>query len=122
MEVLLSKFDLHEILDLHIVLKSGATLDFNYIGTEMTGILEPIDINQDLWELDFANLPGLVENDYIDKFTIRANEWRPAWPTPISEDFLITDLSFEAELVPEPSSFALVIAGGLCLVRRKRRS
>ena len=78
-------------------------------------------------EIDFSAL-GFAATDLIDSFVIGARE-DPADPErETDEHFLIHGFSADvapaadnAAAVPEPSSIALLITGGLCLVGYRRR-
>jgi len=117
-EVLLSEFDPTDIIDLHIVLTSGSTLDFNFMQTTSTSIFEQVDPTYDkLWKLKFFGLSGLGAGDFVDYFTISGNDDDPQNPTGTAEHFWITGFT----AVPEPATVSLLGLGSLALIRRRRR-
>ena len=114
----LSKFDPTDIVDLYIVLTSGSTLDFNFMQTTSTSIFERVDPTYDkLWKLKFSGLSGLGSGDFVDYFTIRANDDYPQDPSGTAEHFLITGMT----AVPEPATVVLLGFGSLSLILRRRR-
>ena len=116
--VLLSKFDPTDIVDLHIVLTSGSTLDFNFMQTTSTNIFERVDPTYDkLWKLKFSGLSGLGSGDFVDYFTVRANDDDPQHPSGTAEHFLITGFT----AVPEPATVVLLGLSSLSLILRRRR-
>lgn len=119
-EVLLSKFDPSDIIDLHIDLTSGPDIYLEFLQTTDTSIFEQVDPTYDkLWKLKFSGLSGLKPGDLIDNFTIRANDDEPLHPRGTAEHFLITGMT--AEVVPEPATVVLLGLGSLSLILRRRR-
>jgi len=116
-EVLLSEFDLTDIVDLHIELTSGPALDFYFLQTTDTNIFEQVGVDKDkLWKLKFSGLGGLGAGDFVDYFAISANDDNPQNPSGTAEHFLITGMT----AVPEPATLALLGLGALILRRRRR--
>lgn len=117
-EVLLSKFDPSDIIDLHIDLMSGPDIYLEFLQTTDTSIFEQVDPTYDkLWKLKFSGLSGLKPGDLIDNFTIRANDDEPWNPRGTAEHFLITGFT----AVPEPATVVLLGLSSLSLILRRRR-
>jgi hypothetical protein len=119
--VRLSKFELTDKIDLHILLASGTTFDFSFVGTENTSLFDAVDAGAKVWDVRFDGVSGIGPTDVLSSFTVRAIEDEPADPNPngTAEHFLIT--GFTTDPVPEPASCALLVVGLLAfLVRRPR--
>jgi len=115
-EVLLSKFDPTDIINLHIKRTGGADIHLTFLQTTNTAIFE--EIGDKLWKLKFAGLPQLGPTDLVEEFYIAADDDDPNNPKGTAEHFLITGLKVDA--VPEPATISL-LAIGLCMLRRRRR-
>ena len=113
-EVILSKFDSDEIVDLHVELTTGTIIDLAYLETTDTSIFELV--GDDVWKFKFSGVPGLSSADLIDSFWISANDNKNG---ATAEHFLITGLY--ADVVPEPSTIALLCLGGLMALRARRK-
>lgn len=116
-EVLLSKFDLTDIIDLHIDLTSRPDIYLEFLQTTDTSIFEQVGADKDkLWKLKFSGIGQLQTGDLIQNFTIFANDDNPQNPSGTAEHFLITGMT----AVPEPATICLLGFGALSLIRRKR--
>ena len=118
-EVLLSDYDPTDIIDLHIELISGGSIDLIFMQTTDTNgggdaIFE--EIGDKLWKLKFAPLDQLSAGDKVDYFTIRANDDDPQDPRGTAEHFFITGIT----AVPEPATMGLLGLGTIAMLRRRR--
>ncbi len=129
-EVLLSDFELTDIIELSVALTDDATfLERLHLGTGDTGIFEQVGVDSDkLWKVKFSGLAGLSDLALIDNFTIRANDdfWDKngvSLAKGTAEHFFITGLTVEASPVPIPGAIYLLGSGliGLAGIRRKFR-
>jgi len=118
-----SKADKQEVINLHIVLRSGGTIDRLAIGpsNNAEGIFTAAssDPSKDkLWMVDFSAISELGVGDLIDSFSISALDDYPSAPKETAEHFFIT--GFEGTGVPEPATMALMGFGILGLFVRRR--
>ncbi len=118
-EVLLSKFEMTDIIDLEIKLTSGDSIDLDFLETSDTSIFEEIGDGNKLWKLKFSGIDKLEPYDLIDNFTIYANDRDPLNPRGTAEHFFITGISAEAVPIPEPTTFLILGFAGLVLRRRR---
>lgn len=120
-EVLLSKFESTDIIDLYIDLVFGTDINLSFLGTG-AGSDTFEELEDKLWKLKFNGLAGL-SGDLVNSFTIRANDDDPENPTGTAEHFFISGLTVEASPVPIPGAIWLLGSGliGLAGIRRKFR-
>lgn len=128
-EILLSKFSLHEVIDLglQVNLESGITTTLSFLGTDDADIFEQVgDYNDKLWKLKFSGIDTLDDDDLIRSFEIRAIEDNPNHPSGTAEHFMIVALTASYSeaghgggggnpppVVPEPSSIMVWLLLGL---------
>jgi hypothetical protein len=122
-EVLMSKMEATDKIDLQIKLADASVHNFSFIGPGGTGWTQLGVANDKLHKLDFGSL-GLPAGIAIDEFTIRALDDNPADPKGTAEHFLITGFTFEeggGGATPEPASLGILGLGAAALMLRRRK-
>jgi hypothetical protein len=90
--VVLSKFSEVDVLDLTVVLGSGASFTHNVSASDAA--MEQVgDVRANLWKLSFAALPEVSPSDVVSSFSIRALDNNPGAPRGTAEHFLISAIS-----------------------------
>jgi len=112
-------------VDLHVELRSGTTFDRTFFGpsSDPEGIFEPVgsDPEKDsVWLMRFSAISGIGSLDEIAMFSIRAVDDDPNNPKGTAEHFYVT--GFTGTEVPEPTTMILLACGGLCMLRKRRRT
>jgi hypothetical protein len=126
--VLLTKFEDNDRIDLTIERLVGAPITLTFQGTSNTSLFEEVGTDDKVWKVNFSGVPGLLDDDIIKSFTIRAVDNNPSMPRGTAEHFLINGFAFDdtpvleqGPLVPEPAVAGVMVLGaGWFLMRRRR--
>jgi hypothetical protein len=117
-EIMLSKFESTDIVDLHIERTVGEAIDLTFLQTADTDLFEQIGGEGDkLWKLKFSAASiGLGADDMVTSFIVRANDDNPLVPSGTAEHFLITGATAE---IPAPATLWWLLIGGATALRRR---
>jgi hypothetical protein len=99
-EIVLSKFESTDRIDLEVALASGVTTTLLFEGTANTALFQAISATAKVWKVRIAGVPGVGPLDILRTVRVRAVDDRPSSPSGTAEHFLISGI--RGDLVPCP--------------------